>query len=172
MTVPAPVLRPAQGSDPARLATIERAAATLFPPQRIPDPADVHDRAEFLEYLRGDLLEVPVAGPAVVAFLAARRLEASLHVDEPDVDPAWAGHRIGARLLDRAGAEGARLGLSAVTLTTFEDLPWNGPYYRRLGFRCLPEHRQRAALRASLASESAAGVGRRVAMMRPTGCGA
>ncbi len=25
-----------------------------------------------------------------------------------------------------------------MTLTTFADVPWNGPYYRRLGWRDLP----------------------------------
>jgi hypothetical protein len=30
-------------------------------------------------------------------------------------------------------------GLPAVTLTTFRDVPWNGPFYAKLGFRELSE---------------------------------
>jgi hypothetical protein len=29
------------------------------------------------------------------------------------------------------------LSASALTLTTFAGIPWNGPYYARLGFRTL-----------------------------------
>ena len=29
--------------------------------------------------------------------------------------------------------------MPAVTLTTFRDVPWNAPYYERLGFRSLSE---------------------------------
>jgi hypothetical protein len=30
-------------------------------------------------------------------------------------------------------------GLTSVTLTTFADVPWNGPYYARLGFEVVPD---------------------------------
>jgi hypothetical protein len=36
---------------------------------------------------------------------------------------------------DWAGANG----YPAVTLTTFRDVPWNGPFYARLGFRVLDD---------------------------------
>jgi N-acetylglutamate synthase-like GNAT family acetyltransferase len=48
--------------------------------------------------------------------------------------PAFGGRRIGAALLD-AVAERARAdGLARLTLSTFRDVPWNAPWYRRLGF--------------------------------------
>jgi hypothetical protein len=34
-----------------------------------------------------------------------------------------------------ANAEERARGATALTLTTFDDVPWNGPYYTRLGFR-------------------------------------
>jgi hypothetical protein len=30
-------------------------------------------------------------------------------------------------------------GFDAVTLTTFRDVPWNGPFYEKLGFRPLTD---------------------------------
>ena len=44
-------------------------------------------------------------------------------------------------------------GLSAVTLTTFCDIPWNAPYYERLGFSELPEPEWGPQLRALVALE-------------------
>ncbi len=56
-------------------------------------------------------------------------------------------------------ADWARVhGLPAVTLTTFADIPWNGPYYMRLGFRVLGESEQAPALRSILQAEAAAGL--------------
>jgi len=34
---------------------------------------------------------------------------------------------------------GRAAGRPATTLTTFRDVPWNGPYYVRLGYRVLPD---------------------------------
>ena len=41
---------------------------------------------------------------------------------------------IGAALLDHVGRWAVSRGLDALTLTTFRDIPWNAPYYHRLGF--------------------------------------
>lgn len=34
---------------------------------------------------------------------------------------------------------GRAAGRPATTLTTFRDVPWNAPYYLRLGYRVLPK---------------------------------
>jgi hypothetical protein len=38
-------------------------------------------------------------------------------------------------LLDHVAGWAARRGLPALTLITFRGVPWNAPYYERLGFR-------------------------------------
>jgi N-acetylglutamate synthase-like GNAT family acetyltransferase len=49
-----------------------------------------------------------------------------------------AGKRVGRQLI--ACAEHARkLGLTSLTLTTFRDVPWNAPFYARLGFEIVTE---------------------------------
>jgi hypothetical protein len=55
-----------------------------------------------------------------------------------------------------------------VTLTTFRDIPWNAPYYARLGFSELPADAWGAGMRALVARERRAipGDAPRVAMIR------
>ena len=58
--------------------------------------------------------------------------------------------------------------LDALTLTTFRDVPWNAPYYRRCGFRVLDEQEWTPGLRAIREREAGHGLDRwpRVCMRR------
>jgi hypothetical protein len=51
-----------------------------------------------------------------------------------------------------------RHGLAALTLTTFTDVPWNMPYYERLGFRNLCDIELTPGLRAVRAREAIRGL--------------
>jgi hypothetical protein len=57
-------------------------------------------------------------------------------------------------------------GYLAVTLTTFRDVPWNMPFYARLGFEEIPAATLTPALRSVLEDEARRGLdpARRVAM--------
>jgi hypothetical protein len=59
--------------------------------------------------------------------------------------------------------------LRAVTLTTFRDLPWNAPFYQRLGFNVLAATEIDAHLVEALQAEIAIGFPseRRCAMRLP-----
>jgi GNAT superfamily N-acetyltransferase len=72
-----------------------------------------------------------------VGFVIVRLLATSVHIHELDVRPQHAGHGLGRRLIETVAAWARARGASALTLTTFSDVPWNGPYYGRLGFRAL-----------------------------------
>ncbi len=43
------------------------------------------------------------------------------------------GVGLGSSLVDHLDGWAAARGLAALTLTTYRDVPWNGPYYERLG---------------------------------------
>lgn len=104
----------------------------------------------------------------LVAFLLAEPVDGCLHVAQVSVHPATAGHRLGQALIAHLGRLAAAQGAAGLTLTTYRDVPWNAPYYRRLGFVEIPEQRLRPGLRAIRELERTAGLDRwpRVAMFR------
>nr|WP_193186671.1 GNAT family N-acetyltransferase [Nisaea sediminum] len=60
-----------------------------------------------------------------------------LHLRQLDVDPVHAGAKRTAGLVRSLGRFFAGRGFGHLTLTTFADVPWNAPYYERIGFRPL-----------------------------------
>ena len=61
--------------------------------------------------------------------------------------------------------------LAALTLTTYSEVPWNAPYYERLGFQIMAEDQLNEGLRRIREHEAARGLARwlRVTMRRPVG---
>ncbi len=55
-------------------------------------------------------------------------------LDEVAVAPAHGRRGIGRALVDEVVAWAAAGGFPSVTLATFRDVPWNAPYYEKLGF--------------------------------------
>ncbi|MDS2173339.1 GNAT family N-acetyltransferase [Nesterenkonia sp. CL21] len=165
-------IREATLGDHAAVVQIEHRAGLLFVGTPMEDIAD--DEAvtaeEFAAVVATGAAWVHVCEGIVVGYLLAERLDDAGHVEQVSVDPAWSGRRIGAALLDRASAWAAEQGLDALTLTTFVHVPWNAPYYRRLGFRELSPERWGAELVARVRAEAEHGLGRwpRIVMGRPT----
>lgn len=82
--------------------------------------------------------------------------------------PEHAAHRHGSALVEHIAAWSRDRGHPALTLTTYRDVPWNGPYYVRRGFRILDDAELGPGLRAIRDDEAARGLDRwpRVAMRR------
>ncbi|OJD21387.1 hypothetical protein ACJ73_07271 [Blastomyces percursus] len=116
-------------------------------------------------------------GQIVVAYLLASRVDGTAHVEQVSVNPTAARRDLGAALIDHPAAWAAAQDLSALTLTTFADGPWNAPYYRRIGFRKLESHEVGEALCEIRKLEGGRGLDRwpRMCMRRellvPVGCG-
>jgi len=70
----------------------------------------------------------------VVGYAVASIVDDEAHLDQVSVDPSMRGHSIGALLIDEVAQWGRVRGFDTLTLTTFADVPWNAPYYARLGF--------------------------------------
>lgn len=68
-------------------------------------------------------------------FLSAECHGSDLHIYELSVMQSMQGQGIGRRLVEAAKdyARSSRLGF--VTLTTFTNVPWNAPFYSRIGFQ-------------------------------------
>ncbi len=105
---------------------------------------------------------------APVGYATASVVDGEGHLDQVSVVADSGGHGIGAALVERVCAWAVERGHRAVTLTTFRDVAWNGPWYERLGFRSLDETELGPELAAVRADERARGidVAPRVAMRR------
>lgn len=155
----------------AALPAIEVAAAALFSPADVPPamaaaPTAIADLVE--AQAAGRLLVALGADGAPIGFALLGEQDGATHVTEIDVHPDHGGRGVGTALLRAAFATAAAAGHRAVTLTTFVHVPWNAPFYARLGFRVLAPDELTPALRATLAGEAARGLdpAKRVAMRR------
>jgi GNAT superfamily N-acetyltransferase len=163
-------VRIAHADELAALPAIERAAATVFAGMGVDVVVDdePNDVATFARWLEGEGLFVAEVDGAVVAFAGLALVDGEAHLAEIDVLPDHHGHGIGRLLLDAACDHARARGHAAITLTTFRDVPWNGPWYQRNGFVVVDEADQAAELRAIRATEIARGFDAlpRVAMRR------
>lgn len=142
-----------------RLRDIERAAGLAFADigmRRVAEeePLTVEELRRFL-----DAGCAWVAGePSPVAYLIAEQVDGNVHIEQVSVHPEHARKRIGAALIEHVARLAAGRGVPALTLTTFTEVPWNAPYYRRCGFRVLADAEITDGLRAIRAREAEAGL--------------
>ncbi|MFJ6013930.1 GNAT family N-acetyltransferase [Streptomyces sp. NPDC092952] len=171
-------IRTARRADLPLLQEIERAAGEPFRTLGMdtiadddPPPLDLLDT-----YRRAGRAWVAV-DPAdrPVGYLIADPVDGAVHIEQVSVHPSAARRGVGRALIDHvAGWAGGR-GTAALTLTTFAEVPWNAPYYARLGFRVLDEDELTDGLRRIRAQEGQHGLDRwprvcmRRAVPRPTG---
>jgi GNAT superfamily N-acetyltransferase len=105
-----------------------------------------------------------------VAYLLSNVIDGCAHIEQVSVSPEHARRGLGAALIDRLAADAAAENRPALTLTTFRDVPWNAPYYARLGFAELEAGDCGPELRALIEREHRCipGAAARIAMRRPT----
>jgi GNAT superfamily N-acetyltransferase len=115
-------------------------------------------------------LWVALADDVPVGFAHVEILEPTVaHLEEIDVHPNHGRRGLGRRLVMAVCAWAATAGYRAVTLTTFRDVPFNMPFYARLGFEVIPPEELSSVLRVVVEDETRRGLdpARRVAMRRP-----
>lgn len=106
----------------------------------------------------------------VIGFATSSIVDGDAHLDHISVIPAASGHGAGRSLIDGV-LDWARAGRrDFITLTTFRDIPWNGPYYARLGFRTLAASEMGPGLTRIRTREKRDGldIRERIAMRRST----
>jgi predicted N-acetyltransferase YhbS len=144
----------------------------MFRDVGMPDVASMPARTvdEHEAALAAGLLWVADAeGLGPVGFAMASAMKGSLYLAELSVQPSHGRRGLGAALVECVVEAAAARGHRAVTLSTFTHVPWNAPYYRRLGFVDLPPERLPDELRAVREREAAVGLDldQRVVMRRP-----
>lgn len=150
----------ARPRDVRALAAIERAAAALLAGHA---PASVlnetTDENEFQQARAEGRLWVALEGDTPVAFALVEMLATDLpHLEEIDVHPQHGRRGVGAALVRAVCEWVSRSGYSQMTLTTFRAVPWNMPFYSRLGFEEVPAHELRPELVAVVRNEAARGL--------------
>ena len=151
----------AHAGDLPKLAGVERAANLLFADTAhagvVAD--DVTSLEELEHALGAGLLWVARASDGEpVGFALVEILDGQPHLEEIDVDPAHGRRGLGRALLEAALGWARDAGFSAVTLTTFREIPWNAPFYARMGFRALAPHEIGPGLVEVVREEAARGL--------------
>lgn len=151
------MIRRAEPGDFDRLREIEVLAGAAFRDVGMPDIADDDPPSARLlgHFARHGRAWVCCADGTVAAYLLAEVVDGCAHIEQVSVDPAFRGRGLGRALVDHLDGWAAERGLPALTLTTFRDVPWNAPYYRRIGFTEVPAA---GGLAAVVAEEAAHGL--------------
>ena len=147
-------VRPARARDLPLIAGIEDSGLAMF-------EAALGD-------LRGDALASPapsgkdraaepgfllVAGDPAIGFAHVVDMESHAHLAQISVHPDHGRRGIGTALLEAAAERAALKGHGSLTLTTYADLPWNGPFYARHGFVEFADDDPRTAAQLAISDE-------------------
>jgi len=149
------------------LSEIELAAAKIFPEGSLPE--SIRNETLPLEILEssqriGSLWVASDSMNRPVGFIALRVINDSAFIIELDVNPDHHRKGIGKALIEAAAGWAKSQKLKALTLTTFSTVPWNAPYYERLGFKRPGDDQLDDALVVQLKDEDQRGLKDRVAM--------
>ena len=166
----APTIRPARTDDLEEIRRIEMRAGQLFADIGMQDIADHPPPAidELQRYVDDGRAWVAEVDGQVAGFALADIIDGHGHLEQLSIDPSSARRRIGRDLIDEVEQWAAQQGYAELTLTTFKDVPWNGPYYTRLGFEAVTQANLTPALLDLLAVEAEHGLdpAQRVVMSR------
>ena len=148
-------IRPAVEADLPSLVRIEVEAGALFRTVGLDEVAGhpVHED-DYRPGLDEERAWVAERDGEVAGYIYAELVDENTHIEQVSVSPQHAGHGIGAQLVRFVEAWGRESGRLATTLTTFKDVPWNAPYYRRLGYREMAEDEIGPELAATMAHEA------------------
>jgi ribosomal protein S18 acetylase RimI-like enzyme len=161
-------IRHAVTEDIAYLPPIEQDAARLFSPSDLPPAiAQLISEKELHQGLVENALWVADdEANNIVGFLLGRAEKTSFHIMEMDVLVNHSCRGIGSALLQEACRSAFQSGFLTVTLTTFEHLAWNAPFYLKRGFQTVNVLSAYPHLRKALLSEANRGLKNRVAMIK------
>ncbi|MGY0231069.1 GNAT family N-acetyltransferase [Longispora urticae] len=122
-------IRSARPDEREILSAVEGAADTLFAtvgiwPLPPPGPASAFTSAH----------AVLVTGDPPVGFARLEVVDGSAFLEQLSVHPDHTRQGLGAGLLEAACDWARAEGFATITLSTFVEVPWNGPFYTRHGF--------------------------------------
>ncbi len=140
---------------------IELAASAMFSEADLPLHIRyrVTDKDLLHEAQRDSRLWVALTDERIpVGFAMTDIIDGVAHLDEMDVIPAFGRQGIGTRLLDTIIKWARDSHFPSLTLVTFRHLPWNAPFYKKMGFESIADCEIGAGLAGLLQEEGNAGI--------------
>ena len=133
------MIRAARPRDYAKLQDIERRADERFRDVGMPEIADAEPR-DVDELAAAAALFVATGEDAQpVGYALVELVDGHAHVGQLSVLPEEGGRGVGTQLLDAVAEWATGCGHAEITLTTFRDLPFNGPLYAKRGYDVVPD---------------------------------
>lgn len=154
-------IRPATAADAHLLPAIEHRSAALFrdwPGLEWIAEDDIQSADEHRRLIEDGVALVAENAAGIVGFANGEFTDADFHVWQMAVDHLWQSQGIGRRLMLALRETAIEHGAEAITLTTFRNVPWNEPFYHRLGFRTLENEALNPRLADVLERERQAGL--------------
>lgn len=141
-------IRPSVDSDISQLQILERSAGELF--RLVPGLEWISDdkvmsQASHRKAIADGLSYAASVRPSRrehfihAGFICGVGSGSELHINELSVGTEWQDRGIGKRLVNDFINVARQSEFLGVTLTTFRDVPWNEPFYQKLGFQTLVE---------------------------------
>lgn len=135
-------IREARPGDVAHLPDIERSAAQIFKQDKdlawLADD-DVQPTSLHQNYIQARNSWVAVHDEIPIGFINGVEYNKTFHICEISVSEEWQSQGVGRALLSAVEQIMCDRGITMITLTTFKDIPWNAPFYERLGYEILSE---------------------------------
>lgn len=147
------------------LPKIEALADAVFLDDRFSGHASVCSVEELDTARLRKLLFIAEVNGDIVGFAMARRLGDYAHLQQLSVIPDYGQQGIGTLLLQKVIEEVSLQECSGITLTTFSDVHWNAPFYRKWGFVAVNDYTDYPDLQSIYESEKLMGLKNRVGMI-------
>jgi GNAT superfamily N-acetyltransferase len=158
--IPCYSIQPARAEHSSALPAIELSAAQMLrghAPETV--LAEITDECTFADAARDGRLWVASTCNAPVGFALVKMVADDLpHLEEIDVNPLHGRRGLGTALIRAVCDWATASGYSVLTLTTFRAVPWNLPFYARLGFVEIPCETLRPELAGVVAEEAHRGL--------------
>ncbi len=153
-------LRPATEADIADMRAAEQKAGETFRAIGYDFCADGPNRApeEHQRVIAAGITFIAEAPSGETAgFAMLEPMDGEVHLLEIDVIPEHQKKGLARGLIASGEAWALTKGFDAMTLTTYRDVPWNAPFYRRLGFVEIEPGADRKGLLETITKEAAWG---------------
>lgn len=163
-------IRLASADEIHKVAPLERAAAEVFRTigmDAVADDAPISESV-LLQAVEEQRLWFAVEYGVLKAYLLGEFLPQSLHIEQVTVHPDASRRGLGALMIESVSADPRSKERGLLTLTSFANVPWNAPYYERIGFLDIAESDWPDGVAEKVAAEQAKGIAAwpRVVMQR------